>query len=261
MTNEAMTRSAITFDFHNTLVACSDWFQLEVHSLVSSFLRWRAAERAESLDPALSIAADRAYRSLRSSIHDHGHELDAERSVATILDQLEIASTTKEIERGIAILMRQTLETAAPVPGAKETIQQLAVSGVRLGVVSSAVYHPFLLWALDQFGMLPAFGQVTTSASSGFYKSRPEIFWHTLDRLSADPNHSIHVGDSFRFDVEGARRAGMLTVWLDGESSQPAGTTNPELHITTLVDATPKLLTLLPGRIDSRSPSDVSLGS
>ena len=35
-----MNGQAITFDFHNTLAACPEWFELEVRRLPSSFLRW-----------------------------------------------------------------------------------------------------------------------------------------------------------------------------------------------------------------------------
>ena len=37
-----------------------------------------------------------------------------------------------------------------------------------------------------------------------------------LSRVS-DPSRAIHVGDSFREDIEGAANAGMKTVWLDHE--------------------------------------------
>ena len=35
-----MNGQAITFDFHNTLASCPEWFELEVRHLPSSFLRW-----------------------------------------------------------------------------------------------------------------------------------------------------------------------------------------------------------------------------
>jgi FMN phosphatase YigB (HAD superfamily) len=56
----------------------------------------------------------------------------------------------------------------------------------------------------------------------------------------------VHVGDSFRFDVAGASRAGMGTVWLRRELSQPDDASiRPDLTLTTLEAAAPEILTLL----------------
>jgi putative hydrolase of the HAD superfamily len=79
--------------------------------------------------------------------------------------------------------------------------------------VSSAVHHPFLDWTLARFGLGDAFTTIITSASSGFYKSRPEIYQAALRDLGVAATETIHVGDSYRFDVQGARRAGLRTVW------------------------------------------------
>ena len=90
-----------------------------------------------------------------------------------------------------------------------------------MGIVSSAVYHPFLEWTLEAFGIRDAFHVVITSASAGFYKSRAELYVHAAELLGATPQRMVHVGDSFRFDVAGASRAGMGTVWLRGDRSEP----------------------------------------
>jgi putative hydrolase of the HAD superfamily len=135
------------------------------------------------------------------------------------------------------------MEGIAPVPGVIETIRALQLTGARLGIVSSAVYHPFLLWTLEEFGIRDAFEVVTTSASAGFYKSRPEIYWSTLDVLDADPGQSLHLGDSFRFDVVGARRAGMRTAWLQRQGAEPLpDEKDPDLTFQSLVGAAPILL-------------------
>ena len=83
-----------------------------------------------------------------------------------------------------------------------------------------------------------------TSAAAGYYKSRPELYWQTLAALGADPKRSLHIGDSARFDVDGAARAGLSTVWLDhGGSAKPA--TVPTLTVNSLDGIAPQLLSLL----------------
>jgi FMN phosphatase YigB (HAD superfamily) len=237
--------AAITFDFHNTLVHCDDWFTLEIRTLVSEFLRWQARARDEEITPEQAAAAEAAYRALRLDIQQHGNELSAEECIATVLPQLGRSATDDEIARGVVTIMRATLDQATPVPGAPEVIQALHGADTPLAIVSSAVYHPFLVWALARFRMLDAFQVVTTSASAGFYKSRPEIYWSTLIQLNANARHSVHVGDSLRYDVDGAQRAGMRAVWFNSRNQQLTNGERPDLTLTSLHNAAPKLLDLL----------------
>jgi HAD superfamily hydrolase (TIGR01509 family) len=252
---------AITFDFHNTLASCNTWFDLEVRHLVSAFLRWHAQQRGESPDPFLLAASDAAYRRLRRAIHTHGHELPAERCIITVLADLGISVSPALVARGVAYLMESALNDLTPVDGAIDTVRSLSAAGFPLGIISSAVYHPFVEWALERFGIREDFAQVTTSASSGYYKSRPEIFWQTLDLLGAEPSRSVHVGDSLRFDVLGAQRAGMRAVWLARDD--PARTVEdiePDLVLTTLQGAARSLAELAVsthGRMNGAAPGRV----
>lgn len=241
-----MTTGGITFDFHNTIARCETWFQLEVRHLISAFLNWQATAMGRTLQPGLSAAADAAYRRLRLAIHHHGHELPAERCVATVLHQMGIDIDDAEIARGVNDLMRQALDEATPMAGAVETVQTLADHDIALGIVSSAVHHPFLEWTLERFGIRDAFAVVTSSASAGYYKSRPEIYWQTLHELGAVASASVHVGDSVRFDVGGAQRAGMRTVLVSADhDGQGTDEPVPNLVLPTLQDAAPRILNVL----------------
>jgi FMN phosphatase YigB (HAD superfamily) len=244
-----MTRAAVTFDFHNTIAQCDEWFDIEVKGLISAFLRWQSADRGIPIDRQTLWSADRAYGQLRQAVREHGNELTAEECVATVLDELSLSFDDQEIARGINQLMRPKVDLAEPMPGAIETIHDLAFAGVPLGVVSSAVYHPFLLWTLEQFGIASAFETVTTSASAGFYKSRPEIYLSALVALHAIPERSVHVGDSRKYDVGGAQSAGMRTVWLapEPQHGQEDGGTQPapDLTLPTLLGSAPHILNLL----------------
>ena len=62
--------------------------------------------------------------------------------------------------------------------------------------------------------------------------------------LGAHPANSVHVGDSARFDVDGAARAGMMTVLLD-HGRLGASTIPPDLTIGSLEGIAPALLRLL----------------
>jgi len=244
-----MDGKAITFDFHNTLAACPEWFELEIRRLPSAFLGWWSDRDGRRLDPALLDEADEHYRQLRIEIIEHGNELTAEACLEHVFSGMHLQVHEEDVRAGIAFLMREALTGASPILGAIETVQEIHRAGVPIGVVSSAVYHPFLEWTLAAFGIRDAFQAVVTSASVGFYKSRPEIYWHAADVLGTVPERMVHVGDSLRFDVGGASRAGMGTVWLtDDRAERGDQTLVPDLTISSLESAAPHILTILSSR-------------
>ena len=227
----------VTFDFHNTLAWCDEWFQLEIRSLVPALLRWHGA----GSDDATEATAVELYRALRLEIIHHGNEQDAVSCAMQVLGELGVDVDRPTVERGIAELMRGALATSEPVIGAIEAVRQLAEQDLRLGIISNAVYHPFIEWSLEKFGLADAFSVVVTSASAGYYKTRPELYEHTLERLGSEPTRSVHVGDSYRFDVLGARAIGMGTVWFDTGHHEGAGD-DADLVVTTLEGLAPALL-------------------
>ena len=253
-----MNGQAITFDFHNTLATCQEWFELEVRRLPSSFLRWWAERDGQQFDPAQLDEADDRYRQLRREIIEHGNELTAEACLEQVFGAMGIQVPEDDVRRGVAHLMQGALVGAAPIPGAVATVREIHQAGVPIGIVSSAVYHPFLEWTLEAFGIRHAFDVVITSASAGFYKSRAELYVHAAELLGATPEHMVHVGDSFRFDVAGASRAGMGTVWLRSDQAEPDDhSTRPDLVLTSLEAAAPKILTVLRTRLPDEDTIDV----
>jgi FMN phosphatase YigB (HAD superfamily) len=253
-----MTGQAVTFDFHNTLARCPEWFELEVRTLPSAFLRWWGGSSPRAAGPEMLSEADTRYRELRREIIEHGNELTAEECLQVVFSGLNVAVPSADIAAGVEHLMRDAFSGVSPVPGAIDAVRTIDRSGVPLGIVSSAVYHPFLEWTLDLFGIRGAMRAVVTSASAGYYKSRPELYWHAAKRLDAHPDRMVHVGDSYRFDVAGARKAGLGTVWLRHEArEEEASSSPPDLTLSTLEASAPQILTLLRQRVESASgPSD-----
>ncbi len=240
----------ITFDFHNTLIECDEWFQIEIRTLVSDVLRyWQDVGEIE-VPEAVIASADAEYRKLRQAIHGHGHELPADRAVRTILERIGFILPWDAIDIALDAIMRDAFRFARPVEGAVATVQTLAAEGLQLGVVSSAVHHDFLLWSLDRYGILDSFDDVATSASCGFYKSRPEIYWSALENLNASPSSALHIGDSLRFDVGGASGAGMRTAWYQrpGAKEAPSPELMPDLIVQSMGGIAPALVALLPTR-------------
>lgn len=206
---------AVTFDFHNTIARCDNWFELEVRDLVPAFLTWLNNEPGHPQVEIDFVEAKNQYRKIRLEIMESGLEKDAETCVDLVVREFGVVLPPGLIHAGVQSIMLDTLPGSTPLDGVVESVVALHERGVRLGVVSSAAYHPFLEWSLQKFGILDRFSTVVTSASCGYYKSRTEIYEITLDRLKATPERSVHIGDSERFDVATSAKLGMRTVLLD----------------------------------------------
>ena len=223
---------AVTLDFHNTIAQCDDWFNLEVYDLIPAFFAWLEATSGAATDPARVAAGQAHYRKLRRRVIDTGIELDAASAVAAVVSALGVVASPALIERALEEIFQPTLCRTAALPGVVASVRSLKDAGLRLAVISSAAYHPFLEWTLAKFELAACFDEILTSASTGHYKSSTRIYETALELLAVQPHKCIHIGDSERFDVVPARDVGMRTVLVGAE----AGHGSAHLELSTLVD-------------------------
>ena len=100
------------------------------------------------------------------------------------------------------------------------TLARLKERGLELGVVSN--FDSRLFPVMRGLGIEHLFETVTISSLAQAAKPAPRIFQVALDKHALDPNEALHVGDSLRDDVEGAKRAGVHAVLLDREGRSQA---------------------------------------
>lgn len=102
------------------------------------------------------------------------------------------------------------------------TLARLRERDLELGIVSN--FDSRIFPVMRGLGIDRMFETVTISSLAQAAKPAPKIFQVALDKHALDPNEALHVGDSFREDVEGAKRAGVHAVLLDRDGkSQSAG--------------------------------------
>ena len=71
--------------------------------------------------------------------------------------------------------------------------------------------------SLQQFGLEARFNPLVVSAEVGLMKPDVAIFEVVADKLGMESADILHVGDSLRLDVAGAKASGMVAVWLNRE--------------------------------------------
>ncbi|MEO8101571.1 MAG: HAD-IA family hydrolase [Betaproteobacteria bacterium] len=108
------------------------------------------------------------------------------------------------------------------VAGAIELLEALH-GRCRLGIVTnnSVAEQREKLRALNISGY---FDTVVISEEVGVTKPDPEIFAIALERIGAQAQDAVFVGDNWTNDIEGALGAGMAAIWLDRDSETPAPT-------------------------------------
>lgn len=96
---------------------------------------------------------------------------------------------------------------------------------------------------LERIGASHLFDSVQYATLSLPAKPAPDMFLKAFDELGVQPEAVLHVGDNPVTDIEGARRLGCKTAWIDrGTLVYPDDAEPADLNISTLHD----LVSLLP---------------
>ena len=114
-------------------------------------------------------------------------------------------------------------------PSAHQLLQQLQQSDLKLAVVSNTfVPGKTLDRHLEREDLLQFFPIRIYSCEVGVRKPRKKIFRIALTQLQVLPYESVFVGDTYKTDIRGARRASMYTVL---KSAKPSETKPGSRHI------------------------------
>jgi putative hydrolase of the HAD superfamily len=170
---------------------------------IGAEIRYYHAHMGEGRDPA-SVRAlrGRCAEAMRSALPK------SER-----LSDLDAASLTEAL---LASIEFSAFEDAGPA------LTQARARGRRVVVVSN--WDHSLCEVLDRLGFGRLLDGVVTSAAVGVGKPDPAIFEAALRLAGAQAGEALHVGDSLKDDIVGARAAGVAVVWLNraGVRGSPA---------------------------------------
>jgi putative hydrolase of the HAD superfamily len=131
------------------------------------------------------------------------------RYMAKILDQdpeILMARTEKIIYRGWEPLFKKV----KLFPAVIETLSALKLAGVKLGLLSD--FPPEI--KLKTLGLSGYWDTVLCSETLGALKPDPLPFRELARVMGFPPEEILYVGNSFAYDVLGARKVGMKTAWV-----------------------------------------------
>src|SRR5262245_22123267 len=99
-------------------------------------------------------------------------------------------------------------------PDARETLERLRARGIPLGLVTNGdAGHQ--REKIERHDLARFFQVIVIEGEFGAGKPDEVVFRHALDTLGVAAADACMIGDNLDFDVEGARRVGMRSVWID----------------------------------------------
>jgi HAD superfamily hydrolase (TIGR01549 family) len=119
----------------------------------------------------------------------------------------------------LAAWFRPYGEQLRPIAGAVEAVHSLRSSGLELALVSN-VPLPGALYdqVLRRYDLLESFRSRRYSYDCKTRKPSPALLRAALNDLDVGPESVIMVGDRRDRDIAAGRAAGLVTVWIRGES-------------------------------------------
>jgi putative hydrolase of the HAD superfamily len=99
-----------------------------------------------------------------------------------------------------------------PFPWLVELLDTLRQQGYLLGIISNG-RGEFQNRAISGLGIRDYFDAILISEIEGVRKPASAIFQRGIDRLGSSAGNSVFVGDNPTADIDGAKQAGMRTIW------------------------------------------------
>ncbi|MBR5411306.1 MAG: HAD family hydrolase [Clostridia bacterium] len=115
----------------------------------------------------------------------------------------------------------------------EDMLKQLRRHKYLLGVITNGS-HALQYKKLSMIGLSYIFDEVVVSGDTDFEKPDRELFRYACEKLGVEPEECVYVGDNRKNDVDGAKAAGMLTVWLSSTNPNQSGSTKPDATVKSL---------------------------
>ena len=171
----------------------------------------------------IEVGAAEAARAIAAEVEYYRARFDAARDRAALRDLhgrcADVLRAALPPTAALAALARDDLAAALlaalrfrAYPDAAPAIRAARARGVRVVVASN--WDVSLGDVLERIGLAPLLDGVVTSAAVGARKPDARLFEAALALAGVSAPEALHVGDSPREDVEGARAAGLRAVLL-----------------------------------------------
>lgn len=137
-----------------------------------------------------------------------------------LLERLGIKENKEFLARKIDELWWDYAELTA-YPDVEETLVGLLSKGIKTGIVTNTTAKDFNR-ILRKLNFTKYFHIVVGVDACRKGKPNKEIFLHALNKIHVKPEETIFVGDSVKYDYEGACKAGLKPILINRNGNTPA---------------------------------------
>lgn len=126
-----------------------------------------------------------------------------------------------EIDEYFSLELNQMLLDLLPhqqhlMDDAFDTLEALVERDYKLHIISNG-YQDIQIKKMESGGIYHFFDQIITNDIAGARKPEKAIFDFALYRANADISNSLMIGDNLIADIEGAKNAGLRTIYFNPE--------------------------------------------
>jgi putative hydrolase of the HAD superfamily len=104
--------------------------------------------------------------------------------------------------------------SSAVSPDAKETLREIGNRGIKLALLTNGAAD-MQRAKIRRFGLAKYFGVCLIEGELGCGKPDPKIYETALDELQVRTETAWMVGDDLLYDIDGAQRVGLFSIWCD----------------------------------------------
>jgi len=225
---------AVTFDLWNTLVQNRNYGELRLPALREYLCRHGVELDAARLMEVYQSGFRYGSELQRSAGRRH---VRTEEIVGHVVEQAGLGEGLDWAQLVCAYEEAALRDPPELRDGARDTLEALR-GRVRMGLISDTGTSPgrVVRRILSDHGVLKYFDVTVFSDEVGHCKPNEVVFRAALDALEVEPWEALHVGDLVKYDVVGAKRAGMRTAWLKTVEQEYAPEDAPDHVITSLVE-------------------------
>jgi HAD superfamily hydrolase (TIGR01509 family) len=158
-------------------------------------------------------------------------------AIAIARDGYTLPGTVEELADRYGQLRMEALRGAVrPMPGARESVEQLRALDLRVGLATSGM-RAHVDVSLEETGLAGLFDIEATGDEVMRGKPAPDLFLLAASRLGVDPDRTVVLEDS-PLGVEAAIAAGMrAAAVIGGRPAPPAFPVAPTVTTATLLEA------------------------